>query len=813
MAARLIRGLLNLLRAWWKRKGSFAISLAVATLALVVYATTFVGERATATSDFIQRLELETLDLRFRWRGRASPDPRIAIVDIDQRSQEILGRWPFPRSHFAAMLDALREDGARVVAFDITFSKPDETAGLLRELGARLENQQRKGLALDPRLRAEIARLEAEYDHDRKFAQAIQRFGRVVLGNFFLYTDADLRGLDDATLHRYANLVAYFPYPQVRATETARGVESYRNLIQQFADLSLLPRGAQANLEMLTEALPFETAATGFFNVFPDADGVVRRVPLVLPYGRARDFADWDLYASLEVQAVRLFLGLENEQVVLSFGEAGIEAVEFGPGIRVRPDELGRVMVNYQGRAATYPYVSIGDVVTRQFRPGTFKGKLVLVGASATGIGDLRITPYGGLDYPGVEVHANAIDNILNNRFLVRGARQVLWDLAMVALFGLPVGVWLALASPRWMVLPLVLLVPFTVLVYFAFRAGWWLNFVTPAGTLVANTLLVSLYRVLIEEREKRRVRGAFQQYLSPEVIRQLLESPELVQPRKTEITVMFSDIRGFTTISEALDAQELAVLLNGYLTEMTQVIFRHHGTLDKYIGDAIMAFWGAPYQEPEHAGRACRAALEMMARLGELQKQWSAQGLPPIDIGLGINTGVASVGNMGSELRYGYTAMGDAVNLASRLEGLNKEYSTHILLTETTYAAISNGDYYVRELDLIRVKGKLKPVTIYELLPPPAGDGGSPTQAASGSAAAGVPAATGQLKAMLALFSEGRALYRQRRWREAKACFEQLLARWPTDGPARVFASRCEEYLAEEPPPGWDGVYVMKHK
>ena len=241
------------------------------------------------------------------------------------------------------------------------------------------------------------------------------------------------------------------------------------------------------------------------------------------------------------------------------------------------------------------------------------------------------------------------IDNILNQQFLVHHAPQVLTDICFIFLFGIPLGIWLALVQPRWMVFGFVLLLPFAGIVYWAFLHGWWLNFIVPAAfTLVPNVSLVALYRVLVEEQEKRKVRGAFQQYVSPEVIRRLLNNPELVKPRKTEVTVLFSDIRGFTTISESLDAQELAELLNAYLTEMTRIIFQHRGTLDKYIGDAVMAFWGAPFDEPNHAERCCRGALDMIARLAELQAGWRAKGKPMLDIGIGINTGVASVGNMG---------------------------------------------------------------------------------------------------------------------------------------------------------------------
>jgi len=398
-----------------------------------------------------------------------------------------------------------------------------------------------------------------------------------------------------------------------------------------------------------------------------------------------------------------------------------------------------------------------------------------------------------------MEVHANVIDNMLNNGFLVRGARQILLDLILILVLGLPLGIALALLSPRWTWFGLGLLIPFTALVYFAFLRGWWLNFTLPAGTLTANVMVVSLYRALVEEKEKRKVRSAFGQYLSPEVIRRLLVNPQLVEPRKTEITVMFSDIRGFTTISEKLDAQELALFLNGYLSDMTRIVFSTRGTLDKYIGDAVMAFWGAPYEEPGHAVQACIAALEMMKHVRELQKQWAAEGKPALDIGIGLNSGVASVGNMGSELRYGYTALGDAVNLSSRLEGLNKDYGTHIIANESTYAAAKGSGFLFRELDLIRVKGKLQPVTIYELLARH-----SDLQQDDSLV---------DLLTRIQKFQEARKLYRQRNWTEAQRAFQAILDRWPNDGPSIVYLKRCQEYLAEEPLPDWDGVFTMTHK
>jgi adenylate cyclase len=776
-----------------KHKGALTVSLGVSFLSLLIYTFTFVGENPTPAFEFIARTELAALDLRFQQRGKAKPDPRIVVVDIDQKSQEDLGRWPFPRSIFAKMLDAVREDGARVVAFDITFGKPDETTQLARELRSRVEDLRKRGLPVLPQVMQELARMERESDYDQQFADAIKRFGRVVLGNFFLYSDADLKGVGGDVLDRYANIIAEFTYPQVRAAPSAKGRESYVNLVRVYGDLGLVPKGAQANLELFSEALVESGGTTGYFNVVPDPDNVVRHAILALPYGRSGKPEDADLYASMDVQAVRLFLDLPEQKTVLNFGETGIESLEFGPDLIVKPDDVGRTLINYQGGVRTYTYHSIADVVQGKFEPGTFKDKIVLVGASATGIGDLRSTPFGPLNYPGVEIHANVIDNILNQGFMVRGAQQVQTDFLLIALLGIPLGVCLVLVQPRLMVLALLLTVPLFGFIYAMFLKGWWLNVIMPTATLLANTGFVALYRVLVEEKAKRKVHGEFRKYLSPEVIRRQLESPDQVQPRKVEISVMFSDIRGFTSISEALDAQELAEFLNMYLTDMTKIVFQNRGTLDKYIGDAVMAFWGAPFEEPGHAEGACQAALDMMNRIAELQKEWEEQGKPKLEIGLGINTGVASVGNMGSELRYGYTAMGDAVNLASRLEGLNKEYGTHIIVSESTFREVQAPALIFRELDLIRVKGKQQPVIIYELLW--ASDG------------------TDSLGELAQAFTQARALYQNRQWASAQVAFEEILKRWPDDGPSRTYWKRCQEYQFEEPPQGWDGVFTMTHK
>ncbi|MBI3404019.1 MAG: adenylate/guanylate cyclase domain-containing protein [Acidobacteria bacterium] len=772
---------------------AYAICMAVTVGALFLYYLTFLGEHSTPLRSFLLRLEQATLDARFQWRGRSDPDPRIVIVDIDQRSQEVLGRWPFPRVHFAHLLDVLREDGARVATFDVTFSQPERAGEPLEELRSRL--QRRPQLLRDPTLQAELAELEAKYDYDKLFAAAIERFPAVVLGNWFLRSQADLAGIDNATLNHYDELIAYFPFPQTRPADSAKQdpVAARLRLIKMMDDLNYLPKGAEANLDVLTAALTGPRKVTGFFNIYPDDDGVTRRMPLLMAAGRSADWKDWDFYASIDVQTVRAYYGLSDQEVVLNFGQAGVESVEFGKGLVVQPDELGRVAVNYRGPVRTYRHVSLADVVNRNFASSTFKDKIVLIGATATGIGDLRTTPFGQLDFSGVEIHANMIDTLINQRFIDRQARQAIADVAAILVFGLVLGIWLVRVQPQWMAAALLLAFPFSWFVYRAFVAGAWLNFVLPTATLVSNVLLVAVYRVLIEEQEKRRVRGAFQQYLSPEVIRRLLENPALVQPRKTEITILFCDIRGFTAIAEQLDAQELADLTNEYFTAMTEVIFQRKGTLDKYIGDAVMAFWGAPYEDAQHAANACHAALEMRVRMREMRQRWSATGRPHMDIAVGINTGVASVGNMGSALRYGYTALGDAVNLTSRMESLNRIYGTGILVSETTRALCPAGEIQFREIDVIRVKGKTQPVKIFELLSTQ--EGGQ------------------ELKELADLFTRARDEYVMRDWVNAGASCSKLLARWPDDGPAKVLMARCDEFLKNPPPKDWDGVYEFQSK
>jgi len=347
----------------------------------------------------------------------------------------------------------------------------------------------------------------------------------------------------------------------------------------------------------------------------------------------------------------------------------------------------------------------------------------------------------------------------------------------------------------RATIILLMLLGGFLWLTYYLFATyRIWIVASLPMAALTVNYGGIISYRFFFEEREKRKLRGAFTQYVPPALIRQIMHHPELLRlgGQEKELTALFSDIRGFTTLSEGLSPTSLVEILNEYLSEMTDVIFQHWGTLDKYIGDAIMAFWGAPIAQEDHAVRACRAALEMQQTLIKLQNRWDAQGRPRIDIGVGINTGAMVVGNMGSKTRFNYTIMGDNVNLASRLEGTNKTFGTRLIISENTYQAVHK-EMLVRELDLIRVKGKLKPVKIFELV--------------------GTVTEVDLHRERLDRFRRGLDAYREGLWATALETFEALAGDYPQDGPSHVFIKRCHDFLLQPPTGVWDGVYVMKTK
>ncbi len=767
------------LRQFVGRHVSLLISFAVTVIGLVVFAFSGIRGHPAPGFAFVQNIELRSLDARFNLRGKREVDPRIVIVDIDEKTLQREGAFPISRGAYARLIDRLHASGARIIALDVTFPTPEKNSAV-----EVLEELRGAGPAA---MREKITALQIARDNDRQLAEAMKKSGNVILGHIFLDKER-ATALDVAAAEAYFEIAWGEVFPRVIPVKTSKEFTIGKAWEDAGGPVSI---AVEANIKPLAEA----ARSYGFFNNTPDADGTMRRGFLLYRYQEL----DW--YPSLSFQVVREYLDLPDDRLIAWMADSGLERIEFGPHtLRTRQD--GSVLINFAGPYGTYPHLSMADVLASQAAPELFRDKIVLVGPTALGIGDIRHTPFAGAEFMGVEIHANVIDNLLHvdepsRTFLVREKRQDMADIIAILIFGLLFGLAFAALRPLYGTLTaLAGLAGFLVFVTYAFdRWGIWLSLVIPAGTLLVNYAAVTSYRVIVEEREKRKVRAMFSQYVAPSVIRLLEQDPGrylLKGGELKELTLMFTDIRGFTALSEELPPDDVVHLVNQHFDEMTNILFRHWGTLDKYIGDAIMAFWGSPYPHPDHARRGCACALEMQTRIEEMGRESKAQGGRALSMGIGVHTGPVKVGNMGSSKRLTWTAVGDNVNLASRLEALTREYDCGIVLSDSTYAQVKDS-FLCRELDRIRVKGKLQPVVIYELLAP-LGDGAQYTE-------------------LVARFSEALQSYRSRNWDEALRKFEALTSQYPNDGPSRIFRQRCLEFVASTPPPDWDGVYVMKSK
>jgi adenylate cyclase len=748
-----------------------AISVLFCLIFLALYASLYIVQTDNPYLEFIANIEFKTLNMRFHLRRQRPPGPAVVIVAIDQQSLDTLGRWPFPRSTFARAVDYLRESQARVVAFDINFTQPDQNSSLqmLRDLRAQYAKLHKQGLhaaEYENRLQA----MEAGADNDKLFADSIQRFQNVVLP-WFALSEEDASSQDPKRVSDFENYLSFQSYPQIIHPEFGRKFKgpAANSLSPVLADFAVYAKNF------------------GYVNAFPDADGTVRSEPVVMLYKGS-------YYPSLDIAAALAYTDLSLDQVRVVFNPDGLQRIDLG-SVAVPTDPGGFVQIDFLGPDNTFPNYSLSDVVLRKLSPEKFKDKLVLIGPTAMGLGDMHSTPFQQIG-SGVEIHANFIDNILYNHFIHRGKRENQVDIAFLLLFTLGAGLLISVFRPVPATITVLgILAAFLALTGYLFAAHRiWITAFLPSAALTMNYAAIISYRFFFEEREKRKVRGAFTQYVPPGLIHQLMQRPELLRlgGEEMELTALFSDIRGFTTLSEGLSPTSLVEILNEYFSEMTDVIFKHWGTLDKYIGDAIMAFWGAPYPQQDHAVRACRAALEMQQTLFKLRSRWEAQGRPGIDIGVGINTGVVVVGNMGSKKRFNFTIMGDNVNLASRLEGTNKQFGTRLIIGESTYEAARH-EMLGRELDLIRVKGKRQPVKIFELV--------------------GTVAESDQHRDRIGRFERGLDAYRQENWATALGIFEELVRDYPQDGPSHVFIKRCHDFLLIPPAGVWDGVYTMKTK
>jgi adenylate cyclase len=606
----------------------------------------------------LDQFELKTYDMRLR-ALQNTPPRHVTIAAIDEKSLARLGRWPWSRATFAQLAERLDRLGARVIAFDLFFPERESAKA------------------------------------DAQFARAIGSTNKVVLGTVFLLDREEARHLGMASLEAATRAIAPQAIADVRSTGEAGAVFPMQE-----------PYGVIVNIPELQAS----AAYAGHINVLPDADGVVRRIPLVIRH-------DGRYFPAFDVQAARAFLG--TDELAVHVADYGIESVSIG-GRHIPLDEEGRLLVRYRGRGGSFDTVSIADILDGRADPALLRGRVVLIGNTAQGIGDMRVTPYGRL-FPGVEVRANIIENLLTGDFLQRPEWMSLVDVAALVLIGLLLA-WLLprLGVSGGGILALGVAAGYLALADYLFvTQGLWLNMVYPS--LLAMLLFVSTALVFyfFAFSEKRYLKLAFQHYVPPAVVDGLVTGADRLRlgGEKRDLTVLFSDIRGFTSMSEAMAPEDLVKLMNEYFTAMTDKVFEHRGSLDKYIGDAIMAVYGAPVAEPKHAALACRTALEMLAVLDGLKAGWQPRGLPAIDIGVGINTGPMIVGNMGSASRFNYTVVGDAVNLASRIESLNKTYGTNVLVSEYTYEAVKDEFRFAREIDSVRVRGRTQPVRLYELM------------------------------------------------------------------------------------------------
>ena len=692
----------------------------------------FLLTMAIHRSGLLTIVELKTLDHRYQqYADPTKAGKDLVLVAVDEASLETFGRWPWPRDRHGYVVNYLRTAGAKAIVFDILFLESDEGAE----------------------------------EFDAAFAEEVR-----VAGNVFL------------PFQLQASPQAPPPHLLAKATIPVDfRSDLHTNLLNR-------PQGVKLPIAPLAEA----AQGLGFINLFPDPDGTTRRLPLLATTSNTT-------LMQLATSVARYVLGADRAALdarVLHLGQATIPLTA-----------QGDMVIDWHGplERKTYPAYSIGAVL-RSFSemqkgeqprldPAIFKDKIVFVAATATGTYDLRVTPLSPYT-PGVLLHMTALDNILRNRYMEPAPYWVFALTTLALCLGTAWGFMMLQRQALKFGLIAGIAVAYYGIAVHAFTShGLWLELAFPEGALAVTFAMAATVEYLTEGRQRRQLRAVFDRYMAAEVVDEIMRNPEGIKlgGEKKELTVFFSDVAGFTTISEKLTPEALVALLNQYLSAMTDIILTHRGNVNKYLGDGIMAIFGAPRGEPNHASLACFAALESQEALVHLRGKWTAQGHPEIVARIGVNSGPLVVGNMGSQARMEYTVMGDSVNLASRLEGANKFYDTLILLGARTYE-LAKDDIEAREVDLLRVKGKLEPVVVYELL-----------------------ARKGALSPMkqhvVEAYREGLAAYKHRDFATAKLRFEEALHLDPSDGPSNVYLHRTHEYLEVSPPPDWDGVYVLKSK
>ncbi len=703
----------------------------------------------------LTRIEYLLYDLRFNlmlpFTKRDKSDHKIVIVDIDEASIVSEGRFPWSRNKIATLVDKLGEAGAIVIAFDIVFSEPE-----LNPVQQIVSSVSEDVLA-EINLSTSWQDLYSNVDADSAFANALAQQD-VVLGFFFQ---------DDGV---YQN--GQLPPPVFNIPSEWR------------ESLVITDRpGYTANIDILQN----KATGGGFVTMFPDFDGTVRRAPLVI---RHKD----QLYPSLALGAALRYLFLDSvEPKVASVGDV-LTVTEVAVSEFPAPtDALGFVSVPYQGKSFTYPYISATDVLNENIHADELEGAIVLIGTSAIGLSDLRSTPMGP-QYPGVEVHANILDALLSGGFPQKPDWAPGATLMQLILIAVTMIVILPILGPLAMLLGGIAI---TALVLLFNSYVWVMGIDLPMASALILTVLLTVVFItdgfLKENASKKMLKGMFDQYVPPAHIDQMMANPDAYSfsGESKELTVLFSDIRNFTNMSESLTAQELKHLLNSYFTPITKQIFDCNGTIDKYVGDMVMAFWGAPLDDSNHRNNAVLAAINMQKITSALKVEFAEKGLPEVNIGIGINTGLMNVGDMGSSYRRSYTVLGDAVNLGSRLESITKFYGAEILIGEETYDHITG--FVCRFMDRIQVKGKEEAIRVYE----PLGLEGDVAQ---------------EILDEISEYEQAYKHYLDCNWDLAKQAFEQLNAASPKTL-YQVYSKRIDDLKTQTLPSDWDGTFRHTNK
>ncbi len=704
---------------------------------------------------FVERLRLQAFDVYQRLNPRTPPALPVAILDVDDRSLTEIGQWPWPRTEIGAMTEKAMQAGAVALAFDIIFSEPDR----LSPGRIAIDNPD-----LPEQIRADLSALPS---NDARLAESFAR-SRVVLGQTSVRNAA--AGGGNATQPLDVPHAVIGPDP--------------RPFMLRFPHLL-------RNLDELENA----AAGRGVFTVIPDPDGVYRRVPIVM-------YVQDKYRLGLSIELLRIATG--GEAFAIRTNAAGVDGVVVARQL-IQTQQDGTVWNNFSPSDPNR-FVSATDLLNDRVPPGRLAGHLVLVGTSAIGLEDFRPTPLG-VPMAGVEIHAQVLENILNNSLLTRPNFAIGMELVWIAVMSLLVIALAPILPARFLIVATLALVSgYLLFTYYLFvRNGQLIDPTMPVIATVVSAMLMSSVNYIREEVQRRQIRNAFGQYVSPDLVAELADNPDRLKlgGERRELTLLFTDVRGFTTISEGFadDPAGLTQLMNRFLTVMSDAVMDHGGTIDKYMGDAVMAFWNAPVDEADHARLACTAALDMLARIEGLNADMAKKGgkgagiaVPAIDIGIGLNTGECVVGNMGSDKRFDYSALGDAVNLASRLEGQTKAYAVKIVIGSQTESLVRN-DFALMELDLIRVKGKSIPEQIFAVLGPKSlteKNGFEPLTTAN---------------------AKMHAEYRASNWGPAEHALQELrdAAREldvDLDGFCEVYATRIATYRADPPPDGWDGVH-----